>query len=710
MQDKYAGDLGDFGKYGLLNEIFRQSKDKIRLGINWFYATREEAGNSDGNHIAYLSIENKNASRYRKCFPELYENLRMIVQRDRSVAEIERSNVLPKETLFYSKPVPYMGATASNRIQQREAWFSDSLSQLNKADIVFLDPDNGIQLDASRKAQANAIKYVFTDEIQSYYQLGKSLIIYNHRDRRPRAEYEKKILNNRAYINSWDDIEVLRFKRVSVRDFIFLIQENHRDLITRTIECLTSPPCGFLFKKYPIREDTVMIQRKKYWTNPSVLGLAGDSDPIDTIVKKTRAIVLRALEEGWQGPPFDPFELAQHLKVETVPSTGVFDARTLPIASNRLKIEYNPDKPPARLRFSLAHELAHTLFPDCAESIRNRAQLIEARSDAWQVELLCNISAAEFLMPTGTGIDLELERVTIDNILRLQNQYKVSTEAIALRLAKLTSEPCTVFVAARASDDKEASYHIDYSVPSRTSVLSISRDFKVPKKTKLSECVAIGFTAKSSEQWPPLPRIDVECVGIPPYPGRHWPRIVGVAHTQIPSQPKTLRIKYLYGNALKPRGTAPHIIAHIVNDKTPNWGAGFPVALKRKWPSVQNDFRNWAKSNPRNLSLGQIHVTTISDDISVVHMIAQHGYGPSRKPRIRYASLKECLDKLVNIALNQSASVHMPRIGTGQAGGSWAVVADLIDESLIKQNVEVTVYDLPTSVPSRHTQSPLRLF
>jgi hypothetical protein len=62
-------------------------------------------------------------------------------------------------------------------------------------------------------------------------------------------------------------------------------------------------------------------------------------------------------------------------------------------------------------------------------------------------------------------------------------------------------------------------------------------------------------------------------------------------------------------------------------------------------------------------------------------------------------ALKTCLDKLAKVVLDQPGSVHMPRIGTGQARGDWSVIAELIDVALIKKNIEVTAYDLPSSPP-----------
>jgi len=454
-----------------------------------------------------------------------------------------------------------------------------------------------------------------------------------------------------------------------------------------------------------------MTERTKYWTNPSVLALAGDSEPIEFMTKKAREVVLGAIQEGWRGPPFDPFELAEYLKIPTVPREDLHDARTVPVGSQSLRIEFNPNRPRGRMRFSVAHEVAHTLFPDCVVTIRNRAQSGKRSEDDWQLELLCNIAAAEFLMPVGSGIGLEHESVTIDNLLRLQKQYDVSTEALSLRLVKITEEPCSLFAAARTADDEEvAIYRVDYSVDSRSFKFNVPRGLKIRGKTVLSECTAVGFTAKGSERWvPSLPKIDVECVGIPPYPGHYFPRIIGIARSKSAEQPMPVQIKYLWGDAAEPRGAGRRIIAHIVNDKTPNWGAGFALYLRKKMPFVQDEFREWVSVGRENLALGKIHQLMVSDDLSVVHMIAQHGYGPSRKPRIRYGVLQSCLDKLAEIASTQGASVHMPRIGSGQAGGNWGIIRELIDEALVRRGVEGTVYNLPTSEPMKETQELLDL-
>src|SRR5437867_11139604 len=137
-----------------------------------------------------------------------------------------------------------------------------------------------------------------------------------------------------------------------------------------------------------------------FWTNPSVRAIATEKTPIEAVTVLARDLVYKAIEDGWEGPPFDPFWLASYCKIPVTPRHDIPDARLIPEVSGGHRIEFNPNQPRARVRFSLAHEIGHTLFPDCDSMIRNRVPWT-SRSDAWQLELLCNIAAAEILMPPG---------------------------------------------------------------------------------------------------------------------------------------------------------------------------------------------------------------------------------------------------------------------------------------------------------------------
>jgi Zn-dependent peptidase ImmA (M78 family)/O-acetyl-ADP-ribose deacetylase (regulator of RNase III) len=402
------------------------------------------------------------------------------------------------------------------------------------------------------------------------------------------------------------------------------------------------------------------------------------------------------MEHGWSGPPFDPTKLAEHLGIKVVPTEDVGDARTITLPRDQLQIEFNPNRSRDRVRFSIAHEIAHWLFPDCGEAIRYRHPMREQRSDAWQVEMLCNIGAAEFLMPLGSFPDLKNEKPTIDRVLELRRQFQVSTEAVLLRIVQETALACAMFAASKGRAKEEPNrYRLDYTFGSRVWRLPVRSGALLPPRTVIAECNAIGFTAKGKERWSADETIHVEAVAVPPYPGEMFPRVVGVASPFQPVDAGPVRITYLVGDATEPRVDRNRVIAHVVNDKTPNWGAGFGLAVRKKWPQVQRAFEEWANAHRTEFRLGNFYCSAADDETIVYQMICQHGYGSERVLRLQYSSLKNCLEQLAEFAQKKGATVHMPRIGAGFGGGSWGLIEQMTDEILCARGVAVTVYDLP---------------
>ena len=90
----------------------------------------------------------------------------------------------------------------------------------------------------------------------------------------------------------------------------------------------------------------------------------------------------------------------------------------------------NPTRPAARVRYSVAHEIAHTLFADCAAHVRHRAARAELSGDEWQLEALCNVAAAELLMPLGSFPNLREESMTIERLVQLRRTYAVSNGSL----------------------------------------------------------------------------------------------------------------------------------------------------------------------------------------------------------------------------------------------------------------------------------------
>jgi hypothetical protein len=441
---------------------------------------------------------------------------------------------------------------------------------------------------------------------------------------------------------------------------------------------------------------------RRYWTNVSVKALAGHETegekPVELITQKARDLIFEYVQEGGSIKPVDPFDLARYKKIGVEPREDVPDARTVHVGG-RFLIQYNPTRSPARVRFSICHEITHTIFPDCAAQVRNRGTHEGMEADARQLESLCDVGAAELLMPIGSfREELEKQTLSVDALLGMKEQFKVSIEALLLRVIKLTETPCFLFSASRP-DAGRPQYKVDYIFRSRTCRRFVPIGLRLPSDSVVAHCTQFGYTAKAHEIWhAPVGTLRIECVAVSPFPGSLHPRVMGIA---VPAEHEAVNINsinYVHGDATKPRGGGHKIIAQIVNDKAALWGAGFALAVRRKWPDVQRNFASWAMFEPARLKLGNSHLSTVDDTTDVFHMICQRGYGDSPKPRIRYWALKTCLDRLAWLAVERDASVHMPRIGCGQAGGNWDMVSELITYLVCERGVRVTVYDLPGTV------------
>lgn len=133
MKNQYVGDIGDYGKYSLLKTF---SDAGIRLGVNW-YLTPDD-GSNDGKFTKYLQNESM-----RKYDPAVYDVLQKIGSKPgKSVRDVMTSGLLP-EAVFYDRELSPSGGP-TERAEARKAWFEESKKVLADADLIFMDPDNGL--------------------------------------------------------------------------------------------------------------------------------------------------------------------------------------------------------------------------------------------------------------------------------------------------------------------------------------------------------------------------------------------------------------------------------------------------------------------------------------------------------------------------------------------------------------------------------------
>ncbi|WP_035839196.1 macro domain-containing protein [Kitasatospora azatica] len=154
-------------------------------------------------------------------------------------------------------------------------------------------------------------------------------------------------------------------------------------------------------------------------------------------------------------------------------------------------------------------------------------------------------------------------------------------------------------------------------------------------------------------------------------------------------------IRYLRGDATSPQAKGPKVIAHVCNDLG-GWGKGFVLALSRRWPEPEAAYRRWHRERARNdFGLGAVQLVQVAPDTWVANMVGQRGIRTSRSAGVpvRYEAINTALGRLADLVLPLGASVHLPRIGCGLAGGRWERVEPLVTARLTDQGIPVTVYD-----------------
>ena len=233
MQNRYFGDVGDFGKYGLLRRVCgvtsRDGGAELSLGVVW-YLVADQSHNEDGKHTAYLGKPDE----YRECDPELFDGLGLLLDASgrRTVSRIERSGVglLPRNTRFVGEHVPRQG---------RPGWLGQAIDMVRDCDVAFLDPDIGFQPPSVGPGSKKAVQYVLWTEAERFSesQERQTLIFYHHLNRTKRwaDQIDDKLHEIRSRLGGGESAIPLLFKRGTGRVFFVVPSEEHRDLVTSRV-------------------------------------------------------------------------------------------------------------------------------------------------------------------------------------------------------------------------------------------------------------------------------------------------------------------------------------------------------------------------------------------------------------------------------------------------------------------------------------------
>lgn len=208
MKEQYVGDVNDYRKYALLRLLGRSG---LRLGVCWMLTPND--GRSDGNKLGYLDQPKQEPHD-----PELFALLRRVRGEPdaRRLILIEGSEILPR-AVFVNTIVP-------EPLFERQLWFKQASAALADTDLIFFDPDNGIEVGSVAKGRRHSSKYVYRDELAATYRAGHSLLVYQHFQRKERESFIQSVADDLRRVAVDAEVWAVRTSHVV---FMLVIQPRH---------------------------------------------------------------------------------------------------------------------------------------------------------------------------------------------------------------------------------------------------------------------------------------------------------------------------------------------------------------------------------------------------------------------------------------------------------------------------------------------------
>jgi hypothetical protein len=231
MRDRFVGDVGDFGKYGLLRVL---SGRDLRLGVLWYFV---------GDRMThYLEQPGK----FRDCDEKLFDTLRVLVGGcQRSVATVEKRKILPRDTVFFREPVP-------PQAEMRQAWLDCALKKTRDCGVVFLDPDNGLA-DAPFGEGRISPKHAYYEELEPFLRREQSLILW-HQPGFLKGAVPLLLAEIESRFPGYE-IHALTHHRVVFRAFFVISARKHRQLLAGRIARFLESSWGQHFERAQCRTD-----------------------------------------------------------------------------------------------------------------------------------------------------------------------------------------------------------------------------------------------------------------------------------------------------------------------------------------------------------------------------------------------------------------------------------------------------------------------
>jgi len=213
MQIQYIGGIGDFGKFALLRHLMQDR----RLAVCWYLTGASDEAKNRDKHFEYL----RRPEAFRHLAPELYDRLAEFARGRHALADpltaLQSRGVL-ENAVFIRKEIP-------KKASLRPLWAEGLVNSVSGANLVFLDPDNGIE------GQRLTNRHVALAEIAALRQKGRVLIISHHQSGR---KAEVKYLADRMKSLGCDGVQIVRLRLVTSCLYVIVDHDKAMTELTAT--------------------------------------------------------------------------------------------------------------------------------------------------------------------------------------------------------------------------------------------------------------------------------------------------------------------------------------------------------------------------------------------------------------------------------------------------------------------------------------------
>lgn len=172
-----------------------------------------------------MNTTNKWRSYDTDLFDALYEEV--MVNNRRDVACVRERNII--------RNASFVETILDGSSVARSSWLTELRQKSSNMDLIFFDPDNGIEVPSTPKTRRNSKKYVYWEDLEEAWKSGLSLLVYQHFCREKRDLFIERLGEEFRTRLGPSEVHAIRTAHVV---FFLVPQPQHAEILVERANCV----------------------------------------------------------------------------------------------------------------------------------------------------------------------------------------------------------------------------------------------------------------------------------------------------------------------------------------------------------------------------------------------------------------------------------------------------------------------------------------